>query len=59
MNFQAKPFLKWAGGKTKIVPLLNEYLGNEGRLIEPFVGSVQYLWVRILMSIFLVMLILI
>ena len=46
----AKPFLKWAGGKTKIIddiykfmiskPLgLNWSIGETGRYIEPFAGS--------------------
>lgn len=39
MTIISKPFLKWAGGKSKLVPLLNEHLGNKGRLVEPFVGS--------------------
>jgi DNA adenine methylase len=39
MSILSKPFLKWAGGKSKLVPTLSEYLGSEGRLVEPFVGS--------------------
>ena len=39
MSILSKPFLKWAGGKSKLVPTLSEYLGIEGRLVEPFVGS--------------------
>jgi DNA adenine methylase len=35
----SKPFLKWAGGKTKLVPILSNYLGDSKRLVEPFVGS--------------------
>jgi DNA adenine methylase len=35
-----KPFLKWAGGKTKVVPVLKPLLPcGRGRLIEPFVGA--------------------
>lgn len=36
-----RPFLKWAGGKTRVVPRLREALAEvEGdRLVEPFVGS--------------------
>jgi len=34
-----KPFLKWAGGKTKLCDRINEILPNGNRLIEPFVGS--------------------
>jgi DNA adenine methylase len=39
MTITSKPFLKWAGGKSKLVPILSKYLGSEGRLVEPFVGS--------------------
>ena len=39
MNISSKPFLKWAGGKAKLVPILSDFLGKEGRLVEPFVGS--------------------
>lgn len=39
MNISSKPFLKWAGGKSKLVPILSSFLGKEGRLVEPFVGS--------------------
>lgn len=39
MTISSKPFLKWAGGKSKLVPILKEYLGKESRLVEPFVGS--------------------
>ena len=34
-----KPFLKWAGGKFRVVPKIIEKLPNGKRLIEPFVGS--------------------
>ncbi len=34
-----KPFLKWAGGKYKIIDKINEHLPQGNRLIEPFVGS--------------------
>lgn len=35
------PFLKWAGGKHKLVPFLTAHLPQQrsGRLIEPFAGS--------------------
>ena len=39
MSILSKPFLKWAGGKTKLVPILSNYLGESKRLVEPFVGS--------------------
>ena len=37
----SKPFLKWAGGKHKLVPFLTAHLPPQrsGRLIEPFAGS--------------------
>src|SRR5688572_15415237 len=35
-----RPFLKWAGGKTSLVPALRALQpSNSRRLIEPFVGS--------------------
>ncbi|MGH8598830.1 MAG: DNA adenine methylase, partial [Gammaproteobacteria bacterium] len=34
-----KPFLKWPGGKIRVVPKLLEVLPRGKRLIEPFVGS--------------------
>ena len=34
-----KPFLKWPGGKIRVVPKLLEVLPAGRRLIEPFVGS--------------------
>lgn len=34
-----KPFLKWAGGKHKLVPIIRELLPHGERLIEPFAGS--------------------
>ncbi|NOT46724.1 MAG: Dam family site-specific DNA-(adenine-N6)-methyltransferase [Acidobacteria bacterium] len=36
----AKPFLKWAGGKTQLLPhLLELFPANYGKFIEPFVGG--------------------
>lgn len=36
----SKPFLKWAGGKHKLVPFIQQHLPKNGkRLIEPFAGS--------------------
>lgn len=37
----SKPFLKWAGGKSKLVPFVESHLPNvkRKRLIEPFCGS--------------------
>jgi DNA adenine methylase len=34
-----KPFLKWAGGKYRLVPEIRGLLPEADRLIEPFVGS--------------------
>jgi len=34
-----RPFLKWAGGKTRIVDRIRDVLPEGQRLIEPFVGS--------------------
>ena len=34
-----KPFLKWAGGKHKLVKNITAELGSAKRLVEPFVGS--------------------
>ena len=34
-----KPFLKWAGGKYRLVELIKSTLPQGNRLIEPFVGS--------------------
>lgn len=34
-----KPFLKWAGGKTKLCDRINTVLPKGNRLIEPFIGS--------------------
>lgn len=34
-----KPFLKWAGGKYKLVELIKSTLPEGNRLIEPFVGT--------------------
>lgn len=36
---QVKPFLKWAGGKYRIINRIKEQLPPGSRLVEPFVGS--------------------
>jgi DNA adenine methylase len=40
-NTFAKPFVKWAGGKTQLLPQLAAFYpkGNVDRYIEPFLGS--------------------
>ncbi|WP_082264487.1 DNA adenine methylase [Gilliamella sp. App2-1] len=38
MNIK-KSFLKWPGGKGRIIELLLSYLPTNGRFIEPFVGA--------------------
>ena len=37
----SKPFLKWAGGKSKLAPFIESHLPKQAskRLIEPFAGS--------------------
>lgn len=39
VNALNKPFLKWAGSKTKLTPLIAELLPSGKRLVEPFLGS--------------------
>ena len=45
VELKAKPFLKWAGGKTQLLPKIKEYLpkrvysGEVKYYVEPFVGS--------------------
>ena len=34
-----KPFLKWPGGKYKLVKELSKYIQPGKRLVEPFVGA--------------------
>ena len=34
-----RPFLKWAGGKYRILPKIHQRLPKGKRLVEPFVGS--------------------
>lgn len=44
----AKPFLKWAGGKRQLVPVLLEKMGygppTRGTYFEPFVGGGALFW---------------
>lgn len=40
INIQAKPILKWAGGKTQMLgDLLPKVPSSYGRYIEPFFGG--------------------
>ena len=39
MNKKNRAFLKWAGGKFKLVDTLKDYLPQGERLVEPFVGA--------------------
>lgn len=39
MSIKNRAFLKWAGGKFKLVDALNRHLPQGKRLIEPFVGA--------------------
>ncbi len=34
-----KPFLKWAGSKTKLIPIIKSYSDKAEVFVEPFVGS--------------------
>lgn len=34
-----KPFLKWAGGKSRLAPVIASLLPPSSRLVEPFAGS--------------------
>jgi len=36
---KSRPFLKWAGGKFKVMDTLAEFMPAGARLIEPFVGA--------------------
>ena len=43
MKNSAKPFLKWAGGKTQLLPIISsklpEDINEKTRYIEPFIGA--------------------
>ncbi len=36
---RVRPFLKWAGGKYRLLDAIEQHLPPGGRLVEPFVGS--------------------
>lgn len=36
-----KPFLKWAGGKTRVLPHILPLIGDANHFIEPFAGSMS------------------
>lgn len=38
-NDPSRPFLKWAGGKARLAPMIRAQLPRGQRLIEPFAGS--------------------
>ncbi|WP_081700443.1 Dam family site-specific DNA-(adenine-N6)-methyltransferase [Sulfobacillus thermosulfidooxidans] len=38
-NSPSRPFLKWAGGKARLTPIIRTQLPAGRRLIEPFAGS--------------------
>ena len=39
-NVLAQPFLKWAGGKRQLLPVIKEYLPKKfGQYYEPFIGA--------------------
>jgi DNA adenine methylase len=39
MNSKVRPFLKWAGGKYRVLKYIKQVLPPGKRLIEPFIGS--------------------
>lgn len=45
LGLRAKPFLKWAGGKTQLLPIIQSRLpfelenGKIKRYVEPFIGG--------------------
>lgn len=39
-QFKAKPFVKWVGGKTQLLPAITSRIPNNfARYVEPFVGG--------------------
>ena len=42
-KYNAKPFIKWAGGKRQLIPeLLKHIPKNFNNYLEPFVGCLLY-----------------
>lgn len=39
IGYFMKPFLKWAGSKQKIMPIISNIIPQGARLVEPFFGS--------------------
>ena len=40
LSFTPKPFVKWAGGKRQLIPILNQHIPkNFGSFFEPFLGG--------------------
>jgi DNA adenine methylase len=38
-NVLAQPFLKWAGGKRQLLPVINEFIPKFTQYYEPFIGA--------------------
>lgn len=48
-HLKAKPFLKWAGGKTQLIPQIEKYIPSrfehgEFQYVEPFVGGGAFIF---------------
>lgn len=38
-NVMAQPFLKWAGGKRQLLPIINKFIPQFTQYYEPFIGA--------------------